>query len=291
MAHSQETLDRLRREQIARLLKWRDEEMRKRKAEQEKILADRRAAEAAAQAELEKLQQPCARVWRIGRTVLWEPPSTVDQLQPAGYWISEEYKGGWTQHGDYLLPTAREGWLFGDGPCRVEVVYPGYLSRGKPSPIIHGTTSENAALVNRVRYWCTIAGRPPEYYERWRRVLSAFGVVNGKKGHASAPLVWPLDPPMTVAEAQGYVDQGWGARWEEVLPVLKRLHGDPAVPELTQKMPPREAQILDAVEDFTGRRTKDGRPYVRPLRKQAEMPDISTIERDEAYLQSITEEG
>ena len=47
---------------------------------------------------------------------------------------------------------------------------------------------------------------------------------------------------------------------------------------------------MDACEDFAGRRCKDGRPYVRPLRKQAEMPDISTIERDEAYLQSIADE-
>ena len=32
-------------------------------------------------------------------------------------------------------------------------------------------------------------------------------------------------------EAQGYVDKGWGHRWEEVLPVLKRLAGEQAEEE------------------------------------------------------------
>lgn len=298
MAHSQETLDRLRREQIARLKAQRAEWLRQQEEKHQQILADQRAAKEAARAEMEKLHKPCARVWRIGRTVLWEPPETADQLKPAGYWLEEQLPDGtWTAHGDYLPADLREGRLFGDGPCRVEVVYPGYLSRGKYSPVIEESPGEHRFAISRVRYYCTNLNQGQEYVNRWRRVLAAFGVVNGKKGHASRPLVWPLDPPMTVEEAEGYLNterQQIGGQqrdpWAMVLPILKRLSGwlPPMAEE--KKTPPRMAQIMDACEDFVGRRCKDGRPYVRPLRKQAEIPDISTVERDEAYLQSIADE-
>ena len=298
MGHSKETLDRLRREQIARLKKQRAEWMRQKEEKHQKILADRKAAQEAARKEMEKLQQPCVRVWRIGRTVLWEPPATVDQLKPAGYWLSEQLPDGtWTAHGDYLPSDVREGRLFGDSPCQVEVVYPGYLSRGKSSPTIEETAGENRFAVSRVRYYCTLQSYGEEYVNRWRRVLAAFGVVNGKKGHASRPLVWPLDPPMTVEEAERYLNQEWqqidGQQrdpWAMVLPILKRLTGwlPPMAEE--KKTPPRMAQIMDACDDFTGRRCTDGRPYVRPLRRQAAMPDISTEERDDAYLQLVADE-
>ena len=51
-----------------------------------------------------------------------------------------------------------------------------------------------------------------------------------------------------------------------------------AEPPLTRK-----DLILAATITFSGRRTRDGRPYVRNLRRHATMPDITTTERDEAH--------
>lgn len=219
-------LARLRDEQIAKLKKWQAAFLRRQDRQQKQTLAARRAKEKEARAAQEALHQPCARVWRVGRTLLWEPPETFDQLKPAGFWISEERNGAWTMHGDYLPAHAREAELFGDGPARVEVVYPNYLSRGKPSAIIEESPGEQRFAVSRVRYWCTQEGRPDAYYERWRRVLAGFGVQEGKKGHADKPEVYPLEPAMTAAEAQSYLDRGWGSRWEEVTPILRRLEAE-----------------------------------------------------------------
>ena len=53
---------------------------------------------------------------------LGEPATeeTVAELEPAGYWVSEERNGEWTKHGDYLLPHIRSATLFGTGPAYVE---------------------------------------------------------------------------------------------------------------------------------------------------------------------------
>ena len=48
---------------------------------------------------------------------------------------------------------------------------------------------------------------------------------------------------------------------------------------------PREERIEAAVRDYEGPRTlgfPPGRPYLRPLRKRAKMPDITGKERDAA---------
>ena len=191
----------------------------------------------------------------------------------------------------------REGRLFGDGPCRLRSSIQAICRAASTSPVIEETPGEDRFAVSRVRYYCTQLAQGEEYVNRWRRVLAAFGVVNGKKGHASRPLVWPLDPPMTVEEAERYlgqerqqIDGQQRDPWAMVLPILKRLTGwlPPMAEE--KKTPPRMAQIMDACEDFTGQRCRDGRPYVRPLRQQAAMPDISTEERDEAYLQLVADE-
>ena len=161
MAHSQETLDRLREEQIARLKAERAEFLRLQEEEQQKQLAERRKAEREEQEAVEALQRPVARIWRIGRTVLVGAARnrrSTCSLPATGF--PKSYKGEWTVHGDYLPPEAREGWLFGDGPCRVEVVYPGYLSRGKPSPIVEQVPGELPALVGAVRSYCTEPNSP-----------------------------------------------------------------------------------------------------------------------------------
>lgn len=46
----------------------------------------------------------------------------------------------------------------------------------------------------------------------------------------------------------------------------------------------RMEQIVLAISTFTGRRTRDGRPYVRALRKHAKIFDITTRERNEGHL-------
>ena len=47
--------------------------------------------------------------------------------------------------------------------------------------------------------------------------------------------------------------------------------------------PSRMDLIVASIKTFTGRRTRDGRPYVRDLRKHAGMPDITTSERNKAH--------
>lgn len=47
--------------------------------------------------------------------------------------------------------------------------------------------------------------------------------------------------------------------------------------------PSRMDRIVAAARSYTGRRTRDGRPWVRYLRRHANMPDITTKERDEAH--------
>ena len=116
------TAAQLRAEQIERLKKWRAEFLQKQEEEQQAILAAKRHA---ARAERRELRRPPARTWRVGRTLMWDPAPTADQVRPVGYWVSERAPGGnWFMHGDYLpAATAREARLFGDGPARVETVY------------------------------------------------------------------------------------------------------------------------------------------------------------------------
>ena len=99
---------------------------------------------------------------------------------------------------------------------------------------------------------------------------------------------------MTIEDAQAYADQGiWKVRqgeWDPIPDVLRRLQRDgmgyvpaPKEPPVEKDEPSRMDMIIAATRSYTGRRTRDGRPYVRYLRKHANMPDITTDERDEAY--------
>lgn len=47
----------------------------------------------------------------------------------------------------------------------------------------------------------------------------------------------------------------------------------------------RESRILDAIETFTGRRTRSGRPYVRDLRTHSGIKDITVQERNRYWRQ------
>ena len=55
------------------------------------------------------------------------------------------------------------------------------------------------------------------HVERWTRALAALG-------HGSH------NNPMTASEAQGYVDRGWGGRWQPVVDALTQLEAQPATP-------------------------------------------------------------
>ncbi|MCY4248167.1 MAG: hypothetical protein OXE95_11420, partial [Chloroflexi bacterium] len=65
------------------------------------------------------------------------------------------------------------------------------------------------SLIQDVRAWRAETEHGAEHVERWDRVLAAFGAGS----HAN---------PMTVSEAQGYADRGWG-RWIPVVEALKKL--------------------------------------------------------------------
>lgn len=198
----------------ARFMREQDAAMRERSAARGLSKEQRRAKEKA-------LRQPPARVWRIGRTLLWEAPSTADQLKPIGYWVCEQLEGGqWTSHADRTRPEARDAYLYGDGPARVETVYHQQALGERYYSDAVSPGDEPWWLVHRVRSYASEKGRPAVYYERWRRTLAAFGVVNGKR--LRGRMVTPLDPPMTAAEARGYAARGWG-RWAPVADYLEAL--------------------------------------------------------------------
>ena len=67
------------------------------------------------------------------------------------------------------------------------------------------------ALIAQIREWMAApGGNVAVRNERFTRVLAAFGV----ESHAN---------PMTVAEAEGYVRNGWGARWQRIVDALKAI--------------------------------------------------------------------
>ena len=78
--------------------------------------------------------------------------------------------------------------------------------------------------------------------ERFTRVLAAFGV----ETHAS---------PMTVTEAQGYVDRGWGTRWTRITKALQDIEDAPTIisieAETVEYQPPPTLQSTQITVGFT----------------------------------------
>lgn len=198
-------------------------------ARREQEQRDHEAALEAERARIKALRKPPQNVRLVGRRVHFEPPETADQLEFAGFWVSEQRNGEWTKHGDYVLPDVRSAVLFGTGPCYVETWYHQmalgemyrseivYAESPETGPAAGGATeetpppaagSDHAELIETVRDYLTATGRPPGYYERWRRVLAGLGA----EEH---------DDPMTAAEAQSYVDRGWGHRWPPIVEALR----------------------------------------------------------------------
>ena len=173
-------------------------------------------------ARIKALRRPPARVWRVGYTVLWEPPETLRELRPLGYWLSEQRHGQWTAHGDYLPEPAREGRTFGLGPVRVEVKYDQQaLGEVYVSPSVSHHHSDDPVLISRIRFYASETHKGRAHCDRWRRVLAAFGVREAKVGWAGRPPVGPLEPAITLAEAQRCAARGW-RRWVPVADALRR---------------------------------------------------------------------
>ena len=178
-------------------------------------------------AAVKALRRPPATVWRIGRTLLWTPPSTAGQLEPAGYWISERRNGAWTKHGDYLPPTAREAQLYSDGPAYVEAYYHdtalGEVYRSR----IISNPGDPPMIVSRVRFCASERRKGIRHVNRCRRVLAGFGVTEAKVGWAGHAAVSPLSPPMTADEAQRYA-RGDSRLWSPIITILRRLEQERA---------------------------------------------------------------
>ena len=127
--------------------------------------------------------------------VRWSPPETAGELEPAGYWVSEERNGEWTKHGDYLLPEARESALYGSGPAYVETWYHGMaLGEMYRSPIV-----SNAPPMQQKQ----IATDPEP--TRMERIVAAVRTFTGRRTRRGAPYVRALRehagmPDITVAE-------------------------------------------------------------------------------------------
>ena len=223
------------------------------KRQEEREAKERLARE---RARIKALRRPPARVWRIGQTLFWDPPETVDQLKPAGYWVSEERNGSWTAHGDYVLPDVFESQLFGTGDARVECYYSDTaLGESYPSPAVACVeTGKDRFLVGTVRYNAEHTAQA----HLWRRVLSAFGAGRGRwhdlRRGAMANDPEPMGPPMTAAEADKLADL-YGPDWRSVARVLRRLNPDEqpeAKPETPDKPeePAENAELIATLRQY-----------------------------------------
>ena len=71
-----------------------------------------------------------------------------------------------------------------------------------------------ASLMQNILGWRDEQPAGSAHHERWTRALAALGYGS----HAN---------PMTASEAQGYVDRGWGGRWQPVVNALTQLNPPP----------------------------------------------------------------
>ena len=82
-----------------------------------------------------------------------------------------------------------------------------------------------ASLIQNILGWRDEQAPGSDHHERWTRALAALG----HGSHAN---------PMTASEAQGYVDRGWGGRWQPVVNALTQLNPPPPPPTNTPVPPP-----------------------------------------------------
>ena len=255
----QEQTDRLRQEQINRLMEWRRNFLRRQEAEQQRQQAERKAALERELAAIKALRQPPAKVWRVGRTLFWIPPLTADQLQPAGYWISEQRNGEWTTHGDYLPNTAREGELYGDGPAYVEAYYHDTALGEVYRSMVLSNPGDPPMIVSRVRFCASERRKGIRHVNRCRRVLAGFGVTEAKVGWAGHAAVSPLSPPMTADEAQRYAHSD-SRFWSPIITVLRRIEGRNAPQTAPTERYTVDPSLIETVQAYLAER--HGRPPI-----------------------------
>ncbi len=77
-----------------------------------------------------------------------------------------------------------------------------------------------ASLIQNILGWRDEQAPGSDHHERWTRALAALG----HGSHAN---------PMTAAEAQTYVDRGWGGRWQPVVNALTQIEGQAPPPQAT----------------------------------------------------------
>ena len=156
--------------------------------------------------------------------------------------------------------------------------------------------------------WDAVIGWEPASYQ----VLGRSEPLHGDKPTYDDPFARPprytwtalggYDPasgPITGGHGGYYVDHRWlkqmgpgpyqitvqawhqrrGAKIAEPVTMSNEREEEKTV----RKILSRQERILETVRNFNGKRTRDGRPYLRHLRKDASLPDISRQERDEAY--------
>ena len=75
-----------------------------------------------------------------------------------------------------------------------------------------------ASLITDILDWRDEQDKESDHYKRWTRTLAALW---DKVSHTN---------PMTLSEAQGYVDRGWGGRWQPVVDALTALQAPTNTP-------------------------------------------------------------
>ena len=140
-----------------------------------------------------------------------------------------------------------------------------------PNGHIHPNKQFNDdGTVNRVRFVRT----PP------RRTWTQIGGYDQATGRSRTLANQPLHVVASEMPGEG----PWQIMIDDRRDHTGETHSNMVEWDVTEAQPSRMDLIVAAVRTFTGRRTRDGRPYVRDLRKHADrIPNITTAERDEAY--------
>ena len=209
-------------EYLRKLLAWKKQYMADQNSRATKAAEDAKEREFQ---RIKSLRRPPARVWRIGNTLFWDAPETMDELKPDGFWIEERGKGGrWWSRGDYLPIETRHFHLWEhDGEARVHAYYPQMAAKEfYYSPVVTRPLEDtNKWLVSHVQYFASERRYGEAHVKRWRRVLAAFGVATGHSVRGS--WVGPDEPAMSLEEAEEMAKRYSRNRWDPVVIALRRI--------------------------------------------------------------------
>ena len=137
---------------------------------------------------IKALRRPPQNVRLVGRTVHFDPPETADQLEFAGFWVSEYRNGEWTVHGDYVLPHVRKATLFGNGPCYVETWYHQMaLGEMYRSDIVKAESPETGRDAEGKTEEAPPSASRSKNPTRWQRIVSATESYSGRRTFDGRP--------------------------------------------------------------------------------------------------------